>query len=61
MPDKNVLDDYLAAALALHGVDVDESRLTQLRQQFHLLNSMAEHFIGLDYAADDEPAAVYRL
>lgn len=61
MADEKVLDNYLAAAMALHGVEVDEQRLTQLRQQFYLLDSLAGHFIRLDYAINEEPAAVYRL
>lgn len=61
MQNDAMLDAYVAAALELHGLVLDDARLAEVQAQFRLLNGMAALFLQQDLAPDVEPAPVYRL
>lgn len=57
---ESALDTYLEAALALHGLELDEDRKREVAKQLALLQSMANVVMAAPLPADIEPANVFR-
>ena len=53
--------EYVRAAMTLQRLEIDDTRLTAVTQQFDLLAAMAETFIVEPLPPDGEPAPIYRL
>ena len=54
------LTAYLDAALALHGLELDETRKQEVAKQLALLRSMATLVMAKPLAVEVEPANVFR-
>ena len=57
---KSNLREYLDAALALHGLVLDEARRQEVEQQLCLLEEMARRIEVSPLPADVEPANTFR-
>lgn len=60
MKEGDALSEYLEAALALHGLELDEARKQEVAKQLALLQSMADLIMAQSLDADVEPANVFR-
>ena len=58
-PDSDLVR-YLDAALALHGLVLDETRRRDVEKQLRLLEGMARLIEDFPLAADVEPANIFR-
>lgn len=58
-PDSS-LREYLDAALALHGLVLDDARRCEVETQLRLLEEMARRIGQCPLPADVEPANVFR-
>lgn len=54
------LNPYLDAALALHGLDLDEERRREVERQFRLLIDMVQVVERVPLGAEVEPANIFR-
>ena len=61
MSDPNdELTKYLDAALALHGLVLDDTRRREVETQLRLLEEMAQRIEAFPLPADVEPANIFR-
>lgn len=58
-PDSDLVC-YLDAALALHGLVLDETRRSDVEKQLRLLEDMARRIEDFPLANDVEPANIFR-
>lgn len=59
-PDQSDLTNYLEATLALHGLELDETRKLEVAKQLSLLRDMARLVEAQPLTADVEPANVFQ-
>ncbi|MGB9093667.1 MAG: DUF4089 domain-containing protein [Gallionella sp.] len=55
------LTQYLDAALALHGLELNEARRAETERQFLLLWGMSQIVAGEPIPDEIEPAGIFRL
>jgi hypothetical protein len=59
MSAPDTLDAYVRAALALQGYQLDREQTERVREQFARFEAIAQGFVNMPLALDDEPAPVF--